>query len=212
MDHHDLWQRARLTLALVSREAGETDDRLSHASRLLHSDPAFQVVDESRELVAVSDDHTTAGACRVARPERSTRMRRVDAALRQVLAETVARELSDPRLGFVTITHVEATQDSREAKVWFTTLKPRDRAPSQEALESARGLLQARVAAELAAATPRSSPSTTTRSSRTPRPARLIDQVTGGPGRAAVSRVAARRDASPARSPRCSRAPASASS
>ena len=51
-------------------------------------------------------------------------MRRVDTALRQVLAEAVARELSDPRLGFVTITHVEATQDVREAKVWFTTLEP----------------------------------------------------------------------------------------
>ena len=54
---------------------------------------------------------------------RSTRMRRVDTALKQVLAEAISRELSDPRLGFVTITHVEATQDVREAKVWFTTLQ-----------------------------------------------------------------------------------------
>ena len=61
----------------------------------------------------------------MARPKRSTRMRRVNTALRQVLAEAVARELADPRLGFVTITHVEATQDVREAKVWFTTLDPR---------------------------------------------------------------------------------------
>jgi ribosome-binding factor A len=76
-------------------------------------------------------------------------MRRVDTALRQVLAEAVARELADPRLGFVTITHVEATKDVREAKVWFTTLDPADREASQEALESARGVLQARVAAEL---------------------------------------------------------------
>ncbi len=56
VDHHDLWQRARLTLAIVGREAGETDDRLLQASRFLHSDEAFQVVDESRELVAVSGD------------------------------------------------------------------------------------------------------------------------------------------------------------
>jgi ribosome-binding factor A len=83
------------------------------------------------------------------RARRSTRMRRVDAALRQVLAEAVGRELSDPRLGFVTITRVEATQDVREAKVWFTTLGEGDRTSSQEALESARGVLQARVAAEL---------------------------------------------------------------
>jgi ribosome-binding factor A len=85
----------------------------------------------------------------VARRERTTRMRRVDAALREVLAEAVARELSDPRLGFVTITRVDATQDTREAKVWFSTLRPRDRDASLAALESARGLLQGRVAAEL---------------------------------------------------------------
>lgn len=76
-------------------------------------------------------------------------MRRVDTALKQVLAEAISRDLSDPRLGFVTITHVEATQDVREAKVWFTTLRARERRGSQEALESARGVLQARVAREL---------------------------------------------------------------
>jgi ribosome-binding factor A len=85
----------------------------------------------------------------VARRERTTRMRRVDAALREVLAEAVARELSDPRLGFVTITRVEATQDTREAKVWFSTLRSRDREASLAALESARGLLQGRLAAQL---------------------------------------------------------------
>jgi uncharacterized protein len=56
VDHHDLWQRARLTLAIVGREAGETDDRLLQALRVLHSDEAFQVVGEARELVAVSGD------------------------------------------------------------------------------------------------------------------------------------------------------------
>lgn len=54
VDHHELWQRARLTLAIVGREAGETDDRLLQALRALHSDEAFQVVGEARELIAVS--------------------------------------------------------------------------------------------------------------------------------------------------------------
>ena len=85
----------------------------------------------------------------MAKRPRNTRMRRVDTALQRVLAEVVARELSDPRLGFVTITHVEATQDVREAKVWFTTLRSRDGKGSLQALESARGLLQSRLAAEL---------------------------------------------------------------
>lgn len=85
----------------------------------------------------------------MARRERSTRMRKVDTALRQVVAQAIGRELSDPRLGFVTITHVESTQDVREAKVYFTCLNKRDRDGARAALESARGVLQARVAREL---------------------------------------------------------------
>lgn len=78
-------------------------------------------------------------------------MRRVNAALRQVLAEAVGRELSDPRLGFVTITDVAATPDLREAKVLYTVLGSSSRESSQAALESARGVLQGRVAASLGA-------------------------------------------------------------
>jgi ribosome-binding factor A len=119
----------------------------------------------------------------VARRERTTRMRRVDAALREVLAEAVGRELSDPRLGFVTITRVEATQDTREAKVWFSTLRPRDRDASLAALESARGLLQGRVAAELKS---RHTPQLTFHYDSTQQDAarltRLIDEVADGPG------------------------------
>ncbi|MBI5106623.1 MAG: DUF503 domain-containing protein [Solirubrobacterales bacterium] len=53
VDHHELWQRARLTLALVSRTAGESDQRLAEVSRWLHGDEAFQVVGEASEIVAV---------------------------------------------------------------------------------------------------------------------------------------------------------------
>ncbi len=106
-------------------------------------------------------------------------MRRVDTALRQVLAEAIARDLSDPRLGFVTITHVEATQDVREAKVFFTTLRTRERRGSQEALESARGLLQSRLATKLRA---RSTPQLTFVYDSTQQDAvaltRFIDEVT----------------------------------
>ena len=115
----------------------------------------------------------------MARRPRNTRMRRVDTALRRVLAEVIARELSDPRLGFVTITHVEATQDVREAKVFFTTLRARERRGSLEALESARGLLQSRLAAELRS---RSTPQLTFVYDSTQQDAvaltRFIDEVT----------------------------------
>jgi len=56
VDHHDLWQRARLSLAVVSREAAEAEDRLAAASRWLHGDEAFQVVDEERSVTAVGEE------------------------------------------------------------------------------------------------------------------------------------------------------------
>ena len=107
-------------------------------------------------------------------------MRRVDTALRQVLAEAVARDLSDPRLGFVTITRVEATQDTREAKVWFSTLQAaRAGGEPGGARVGARAAPGARRDGARGRATRRSSPSTTTRPSRTPpRLTRLIDEVT----------------------------------
>jgi uncharacterized protein YlxP (DUF503 family) len=56
VDHHDLWQRARLTLALVSRTHGEAQERLEAASRALYGDEVFQVLDLNSEVVAVSPD------------------------------------------------------------------------------------------------------------------------------------------------------------
>lgn len=53
VDHHDLVRRARLTMAVVTREAGECERLLDAASRQLHEDPEFTVLGESRELVAV---------------------------------------------------------------------------------------------------------------------------------------------------------------
>ncbi len=53
VNHHDLWQRAGLTLALVGRSASETGDRIDDAARWLHADEAFQVVGEARDLIAV---------------------------------------------------------------------------------------------------------------------------------------------------------------
>ena len=57
VDHHDLWQRAGLTVAIVSREAGETDQRLQDVLRALHGDEAFQVVGSSHEMVSVEGEN-----------------------------------------------------------------------------------------------------------------------------------------------------------
>ena len=37
VDHHDVWQRTRLTLAVVSRELGEAERLLADAKRYLAS-------------------------------------------------------------------------------------------------------------------------------------------------------------------------------
>jgi ribosome-binding factor A len=77
------------------------------------------------------------------------RRRRVNEAIRHALAEAVVRDLNDPRLELLTITEVRCTQDVGEATVFYTTLDPKRREPAGKALESARGVLQSRVAAAI---------------------------------------------------------------
>jgi ribosome-binding factor A len=75
-------------------------------------------------------------------------MRRVDEALREVVAAAVS-ELSDPRLGFVTVTGVETSPDLRTAKVFVSVLGDEtERAATLDALRSSHGVLQSRIAAE----------------------------------------------------------------
>lgn len=55
VDHHDLWQRSRLTLCLADRTAGGAGERIDQALRMLHTDEAFQVVGEASRLLAVEE-------------------------------------------------------------------------------------------------------------------------------------------------------------
>jgi ribosome-binding factor A len=76
-------------------------------------------------------------------------MRRVNAAVREVLSEAVG-ELKDPRIGFVTVTGVETTTDLRQAVVFVSVLgSERKREQSIEGLQAAHGILQGRIAREL---------------------------------------------------------------
>lgn len=79
----------------------------------------------------------------------SGRKRRVDEAIKQVLSDAVPT-LKDPRIGFVTITGVEATKDFQQATVYVSVFgTEREQQRTLEGLEAARGVLQARVAREL---------------------------------------------------------------
>jgi ribosome-binding factor A len=76
-------------------------------------------------------------------------MRRVNAAVREVLSEAVG-ELKDPRIGFVTVTDVETSPDLRQAVVYVSVLgSERKRERSLDGLQAAHGVLQARIAHEL---------------------------------------------------------------
>jgi phosphoesterase RecJ-like protein len=79
----------------------------------------------------------------------SSRRRRVDEAIRQVLSDAIPT-LKDPRIGFVTVTGVETARDLEHAKVWVSVLgTERERERTLEGLEAAHGVLQARIAREL---------------------------------------------------------------
>ena len=71
-----------------------------------------------------------------ARPER------VAEEFREILAEEIPR-LKDPRIGFVTITHVDVSPDLRRATVFYTALgKDRDQRATRAGLRSARSHLR----------------------------------------------------------------------
>jgi ribosome-binding factor A len=73
----------------------------------------------------------------------------VNEAIRQVLSDAVPT-LKDPRIGFVTVTGVQATRDLKQATVWVSVLgTDAERERTLEGLRAAHGVLQGRVAREL---------------------------------------------------------------
>jgi ribosome-binding factor A len=79
----------------------------------------------------------------------SSRMRRINEVLREVVGAAISTELSDPRIGFVTVTSVETSPDLSTAKVYVSVLGDEDeREATFEGLRSSHGVLQARIAAE----------------------------------------------------------------
>jgi ribosome-binding factor A len=79
----------------------------------------------------------------------SGRMRRVNQALREVLSEGIGA-LKDPRIGFVTVTGVDASPDLRQATVYVSVLGSEEKREETIAgLRSSHGVLQSRVNREL---------------------------------------------------------------
>ena len=78
-----------------------------------------------------------------------SRMRRINEVLREVVGAAIANDLSDPRIGFVTVTSVETSPDLRTAKVFVSVLgSEEEREATLEGLRSSHGVIQSRIAAE----------------------------------------------------------------
>jgi ribosome-binding factor A len=70
--------------------------------------------------------------------------------IKVIVAEMLERRIKDPRLGFLTVTDVRLTGDSREATVFYTVMgSEADRAATAAALASATGLIRSHVGKQL---------------------------------------------------------------
>jgi len=78
---------------------------------------------------------------------KTSRMRKVNELMREVIAEEVAM-LKDPRLGFVTITDVRTSPDLRRATVFFSVLDEADQEGTAAALTAAHSRVQRAIAAQ----------------------------------------------------------------
>lgn len=79
-----------------------------------------------------------------------TRPKRVADQLRAEITDLVARDVHDPGIGFLTITHVKVTPDLQIARVYYTTLgDEKARRDTQRALERATPFLRRHIGGRL---------------------------------------------------------------
>lgn len=79
-----------------------------------------------------------------------SRQERISVAIRKEVSLIIHDKLKDPRIGFITITGVDISKDLRNAKVFYSVLGSEDDyKKTQEALESAQGLIRSLVSDRL---------------------------------------------------------------
>jgi ribosome-binding factor A len=80
----------------------------------------------------------------------SYRMRRINEALKEIIGTALARDLKDPRIGFVTLTGVDTVPDLSRARVFFSVYgKQAEKEATMEGLRAARAYLQRLIGDEL---------------------------------------------------------------
>ena len=79
-----------------------------------------------------------------------SRIGRIADQIQRDLAGLIRSEVKDPRVGMITLTGVEVTNDYRHAKIFFTTLGGPDIvAQTQQGLQRASGFLRSQLAGGL---------------------------------------------------------------
>lgn len=72
-----------------------------------------------------------------------SRIEKINQALKEEISNIIQNELNDPRLGFITITKVEITQDLHYAKVSFSVLGQQAEIEKvEQGLKSAAGFIR----------------------------------------------------------------------
>ena len=80
----------------------------------------------------------------------SQRSDRVAEELRKIIAQILLEDLSDPRLGFVTVTKIHVTNDLRLGRVYYSVLGTEEQKQSTaESLEEHQGFIRRLVAERL---------------------------------------------------------------
>lgn len=77
------------------------------------------------------------------------RSQRVGHLLRKELSDIIMNRMKDPRLGFLTVTEVDLTQDLKLARVYVSVMRQEERQATMEALESSRAFIRAELAGRL---------------------------------------------------------------
>lgn len=71
------------------------------------------------------------------------RTQRVESLIKQEISRILLRELSDPRIGFATITRVEVSKDIKFAKIYYSVLgSEEEKKKTQIGLKSATGFIK----------------------------------------------------------------------
>ncbi len=75
---------------------------------------------------------------------------RISVLIKQELGIAITQEMSDPRVGFLTVTHVDLSDDAKYAKVYYRVMGGEGaQSETQKGLEKARGFLQHKLAETL---------------------------------------------------------------